>query len=114
MDGPIPVSILNIPVSIYRYIETGISKQVLFAVVYKLPHRRARAWPLGRVRRASKGQRYLAYNLCGRPQRGEGEVCKCRRPHMVVLEFKKLQCFKIYNFMSFLMFQLPSIVSFTF
>ena len=24
-------------------------------VVYKIPYRRARAWPLGRVRRASKG-----------------------------------------------------------
>ena len=24
-------------------------------LVYKIPYRRARAWPLGRVRRASKG-----------------------------------------------------------
>ena len=40
--------------------------QGYFRSVYKIPYRRARAWPsvqpLGRVRRASKARRYLAYN----------------------------------------------------
>ena len=29
--------------------------KICIIIVYKIPYRRARAWPLGRVRRASKG-----------------------------------------------------------
>ena len=38
-----------------RYQDKQYNYQSDEYIVYKIPYRRARAWPLGRVRRASKG-----------------------------------------------------------
>ena len=39
---------------------------VIFELVYKIPYRRERAWPSGRVRRASKGILHTIFELVSR------------------------------------------------